>query len=315
MTQREKVKVLYIAGLGRSGSTLIDTILGQVDGFFSVGEVHRLWDSGPVADRVCGCGAKLVECEVWSQILDEAFGGPKQIEAKQMVRMQRQGYRTRHLVNMLMPWGSRWIRRRLGDHLDDLGRFYRAIGHVTHSRVVVDSSKFPSYGFVLEHVDDIELHVLHLVRDPRAVVYSWQTHKHDPSTGKPLGSINPTKTAGLWLAWNYAIQQFWQDGPHYMRLRYEDFVRQPRQTIERILAFVDEPNAATPFISETEVKLGESHTVAGNPIRLNTGVVKIKLDTRWQSNIILSHRRTTVMIDRPFMIKYNYPLSDPATEG
>ena len=35
----ERVKVLYIAGSGRSGSTILDRILGQLDGFFSVGEL------------------------------------------------------------------------------------------------------------------------------------------------------------------------------------------------------------------------------------------------------------------------------------
>jgi len=35
-------RVLYIAGWGRSGSTILDNVLGQVDGFFSAGELMFL---------------------------------------------------------------------------------------------------------------------------------------------------------------------------------------------------------------------------------------------------------------------------------
>jgi len=33
-------KVLYIAGWGRSGSTILDNVLGQLDGCFSTGELN-----------------------------------------------------------------------------------------------------------------------------------------------------------------------------------------------------------------------------------------------------------------------------------
>jgi len=39
----EKIKVVYIGGVGRSGSTLIDLLAGQADGFFSVGEIIWIW--------------------------------------------------------------------------------------------------------------------------------------------------------------------------------------------------------------------------------------------------------------------------------
>ena len=35
-----RTKVLFIGGYGRSGSTLLDRLLGQIDGFVSVGEVR-----------------------------------------------------------------------------------------------------------------------------------------------------------------------------------------------------------------------------------------------------------------------------------
>ena len=43
--REKKVKVLFIAGNGRSGSTILDVILGQLEGFFAVGELRRIWGS------------------------------------------------------------------------------------------------------------------------------------------------------------------------------------------------------------------------------------------------------------------------------
>jgi hypothetical protein len=38
--------VLFVVGSGRSGSTLLDILLGQIPGFFSTGELHSLWWAG-----------------------------------------------------------------------------------------------------------------------------------------------------------------------------------------------------------------------------------------------------------------------------
>src|SRR5207249_8771406 len=76
------VKVLYVAGSGRSGSTILDRILGQVDGFFSAGELCNLWGRGLLARRRCGCGTPVPDCPVWGAVLAEAFGGADQVDAE-----------------------------------------------------------------------------------------------------------------------------------------------------------------------------------------------------------------------------------------
>ena len=109
----DKIKVLYVAGWGRSGSTVLTNILGEVDGFVSVGEVNFLWQHGLIENRLCGCGVPFRECEEWTKILDRAFGGADSVDPHRMVRLQNAGVRTRHVPLMLTPWG----RRRLQSHL------------------------------------------------------------------------------------------------------------------------------------------------------------------------------------------------------
>ena len=49
-------RVLYIGGLGRSGTTLLERILGELPGACALGEVVHLWDRDVRADERCACG-------------------------------------------------------------------------------------------------------------------------------------------------------------------------------------------------------------------------------------------------------------------
>ena len=59
-----RTRVLVVGGWGRCGSTLLDMLLGQIDGFVSAGEVRELWLRGCVEDRPCGCGDALQQLRV-----------------------------------------------------------------------------------------------------------------------------------------------------------------------------------------------------------------------------------------------------------
>jgi len=63
------VKVLYIAGETRSGSTLLDCMLGETGSFFSTGELFLIWRQGFMQDLLCGCGKKIRDCEFWGAVI------------------------------------------------------------------------------------------------------------------------------------------------------------------------------------------------------------------------------------------------------
>jgi hypothetical protein len=311
---REKVKVLYVAGWGRSGSTILTNILGQVDGLVSVGEVNFLWKHGLIENRLCGCGAPFRECPEWTEVLNEAFGGGNRIDPHRMVRLQGAGARTRHVPLMLTSWGRRRLKSRLREYLNNLGRLYEAIRDSTGSRVIVDSSKFPSYGYTLGMVPNVELYVVHLVRDPRAVAYSWLKKKVQPpsKTGEfgYMHRYDPVKSSLMWGAWNLSAEMLWRRYPErYMRLRYEDFVGEPRETIERILGMVQEPATRLPFAGERVAELGASHTISGNPNRFRTGTVKLRPDEEWASRMKPGDRALVTLLTFPLLARYRYPVA------
>ena len=68
-TALDEVSVLYIAGIGRSGSTLLCRTLGTVDGFLATGELMRIISRGVQTGDLCSCGDPVRQCELWGPII------------------------------------------------------------------------------------------------------------------------------------------------------------------------------------------------------------------------------------------------------
>src|SRR2546430_17108956 len=68
-------RVLYIGGLGRSGTTLLERLLGELPGACALGEVVHLWDRDVRDDERCACGRPFSGCDFWRAVGERAFGG------------------------------------------------------------------------------------------------------------------------------------------------------------------------------------------------------------------------------------------------
>ena len=302
------VKVLYVVGLGRSGSTILSNSLGQIGGYFSAGELNFIWRHNVIENRLCGCGRPFRECPVWTRVMDEAFGGMDGVDPREMMRLQSSGTRTRHIPLMLTARGDRVLEERLEKLLINYGRLYEAIGSVTGSRVIVDSSKEPAHGYAMSLVPGVDFRVVHLIRDPRAAAYSWLKKKPQPDSEEieHMVRFSPTKSSALWDSWNASAEALWRRTPErYLRLRYEDFVADPRKSLQRILGLL-EVTAELPLAGEREVMLGVSHTVSGNPNRFETGAVELRPDHEWMDKMEPRHRALVTALTYPLLKRYGY---------
>jgi len=312
-SEMERVKVLYIMGMTRSGSTILDRIIGQCDGFFSLGESYSIWDLNVLQNQRCGCGSRFDECGVWTRIFANAYGGIYQDTALEMSCVWNRYLRTRHIPRMFIPFGGINRKRCLDNYKQQMERLYRAIRRVTGARVIIDSSKFPTYARLLTEMPGIELFVVHIVRDPRAVAYSWLRRKKEPSSGDAnelMQRMTPAGTAKLWGVWNVAGElAFRGRNIPYLRIRYEDFIAEPKSTVERILDLVHEPSKGLPFTGEMTIELGIDHTLAGNPNRFATGVQELSLDDAWKTKLKSGHRRLVTSITWPLLKRYGYELT------
>jgi hypothetical protein len=198
-------------------------------------------------------------------------------------------------------------------YLAALAKLFAAIHDATGSAVVIDSSKAPGHGYLLSQLPSLDLRVVHMVRDPRAVAWSWQKKKvYDPSGEQPklMSRHSPARSARLWVTWNLASELLWRHhGERYLRLRYEDFARQPRAHVARILEWVGlRPDAVT-FTADGAVDLEPTHAVAGNPSRFATGAVEVKPDEAWRQGLAAGPRRLVTLLTWPLLLRYGYRLA------
>ncbi len=303
----DRVKVLYIAGWGRSGSTLLDTILGQLDGFFPAGELADIWQAGFIGNNLCGCGSPFQDCPVWKAVIHTAFGGFDGIDPLRMSRISRHETRTIRMLQFFLTYGAPSSSGTRREYLDRLSQLYRAAASATGSRVIADSSKTPSYAALLGLVPEIDLYIVHLIRDPKAVAHSWSIRK--PKPGDYMRTMNAVKSSVLWNIWNGGSAFLGRRHPgRYLRIRYEDFVLAPKDAIRRILALVHEDAHSLPFPSDHSVRLTPTHTMKGNPSRFVTGEVEILPDERWKKGMHLLNRILVDLVTWPWLGKYGYRL-------
>jgi hypothetical protein len=296
------VKVLYVMSHGWSGSTILGNVLGELPGFFHAGELRTLWGEALPEGRVCGCGLTIGSCEVWTAILRTGFGEPASPSPGEIAAWHRKAARVRHTRRLLRlqaggPTGS----PALDAYLPVEGRLYAAIAEVTGSRVVVDSSKRTGDAAILRLMPGVDPFFVHLVRDPRAVAYSWRVRD---SRHGPLQTMREWTVANLS---DEAVRRSDEPG-RSIRVRYEDFVARPRATVEAVVALVGEWPSDLPFLDEHTVDLRVHHTVGGNPSRFERGRVRLVNEEAWRAKLSSTDRLAVAALAWPLMLRYRYPI-------
>lgn len=300
--------VLYVGGTGRSGSTMLAGVLGEVSGLVSVGEVRFLWQRGILENRLCGCGSPFSGCDFWSAVLDRALGpAPAAHRAALASRLHSQLDRRTRLRTV--PAHLRHLSDGDASELDDvLTRVYAAVAETAGCPVVVDSSKLPTYAALLSRLPAVDLRVAHLVRDPRAAAYSWRRRKLQPDLGPGafMERRGATKSALLWTIWNRSLEALaGQDA--YARLTYEAFLADPHGRASRLLGDLGLPgDLGSVFTTPDVVRLGEQHTVAGNPSRHRQGLVRLVPDSEWRASMSGTDRGVVTALTWPVMVRYGY---------
>ena len=292
--------MLFIAGYGRSGSTLLDRVLGQVPGFLSIGELRHIFREGYLENRRCGCGERFLECEFWRAVTVRAFGAGRDQELRQLAARKRRIDRWWLFPQLGWQLGTARQRRAVGRYREVLRALYRAIAAESGAEVMIDSSKDVSHGYALRGLGaPIEPYVLHLVRDSRAVAYSWQRRKFNPGNGGEMDRYSLLRTSAEWNLINALTALHRPTGARYETLRYGDFAADPAAAVEDVLRFLGEEGRPNPVSADRTVHLGRDHTAAGNPNRFRCGEVRISADDEWRREMPVRSRALVAALTLP----------------
>lgn len=316
------VEILYIAGIGRSGSTVLGRILGGHRDHVPVGELMRICGRGVVDNEFCSCGEPARSCEFWGEVFErlEARIGLDAGDAAELSRLRRRMTEGSAAVLTLSPWKPDRVRRRL-DRLRVLARHsYRAVRDVSGAEVLVDASKNLAWGRLLIGTPGIRVRVLHLIRDSRGVVHSFGKTKRRRGSredGELMTRYGPATTSLLWNVDNLLAERLGRGAEDYTRLRYRDFVRSPGRAASAVL----ENGAGPPDSSHVDgrsVELGRQHVLTGNPVRFQDGTITLQEDVAWRDAMGAGTRGLVTALTAPLLRRYGYlgdgnPGSKPRT--
>lgn len=316
----EPPRVLFIAGVGRSGTTVVERMLNELGDASAVGESIFLWKRGLVAGERCGCGEPFGGCPFWTAVGAEAFGGWDQVDAGRIERLRVEVDRTRRVPSLVARRTSASLGADQQDYLDHVVGVLQAAATVAgRPPVLIDSSKHVSTAALLSLDPRLDVRMLHMVRDPRGVAHSRMRVKHRPEAGNvAMSTISPQKAAARWVSDNLGYEALAARGVPTLRVRYEDVMAEPRRALvdiarfagaaasEEDLAFLDGRTArfSTPM-----------HSAAGNPMRFAGQEMEIRMDTSWREAMAAPARRTVAAITAPMLLRYGYPLRVQGRRG
>lgn len=287
----EAVRVIYIIGAGRSGSTLLDTVLASHPDVVGVGELVNLHSAGWTSNEVCACGKLGTECDFWTSVRAAWQRRVPEATVEGYVALQK---RIEFYSGLGLMQIARMLRQRIAPtaefqaYLRQTEALYQAIAEASGKSIIVDSSKHPIRGALLAHLRGIDLRLVHLVRDARAVVWSRKKALEADQKSGVQFAIKPRSawySVAFWAFINVlaAVVCLFRRRQS-LRMRYEDFVAEPQAQLERLGRVCDLDYSATTQALLTGQPLKVEHPIAGNRMRMK-GSVTLKPDWEWRDRL------------------------------
>jgi hypothetical protein len=298
-------RIIYIGGSGRSGSTLIQSILGSNPGFLCIGEVQHIWKYLSWANVKCSCNNLIQECTFWSQVLKRS-GITGEEDYLRLAQLSNTYNRTRRIISLERKVDN----TRYRELLDATQELYSAIGEVAGENVLVDSSKTPSHLYLLTNIRTLDIRLFHLVRDPRGVAYSW---KHRRKQKIALTGIDAkmdqrpmVATTLRWMYENYYTDKWRTSANGYTLLRFEDFIHFPYETLKKSLDELELQEIPIQILNDEVIELTEEHSIGGNPDRFIRTKIKISSKEEWRDVIHPFARLVLGLLSSPMLFRYGY---------
>lgn len=214
-------KVVFILGIGRSGSTMLDLMLGSHSQGFSLGEISKLpqiYRRTPSPTAFCPTGT------FWADHFSDA-------DAQQLA-LGLSGRRLHARIPLKVERRLRELTRQ-----DAVLNPYTLLAKRIQKQILIDSSKYPDW--VSQRLtarefrqDKLQAYVIHAVRDGRAVLNSYLRAYPD---------LTVDQVSRRWLKNLQDCNRLYQTLPPERRLqvRYEVLATDPNATMQQVCRFLN----------------------------------------------------------------------------
>lgn len=307
--------IVYIAGLGHSGSTIFDLALGGHSAIAGLGEVHRLSiasgrDDSPMR---CSCDHPVGLCSFWVKValeLGARSSRRRDVDTTlaalsttdpQLALLRGDGVYPEHgqdttcrptvdralaIVGSrrLLKAASRWSSsaRTASANAVNSYEVFDAVRRAHRVAVILDATKTPSRlkGLLMERPQDVDLRVIYIVRDGRAVCASRMRRE-----GVPMA-----QSVATWKAEHrrHRLARLTISSNRLTTVRYEEFATHPERVLAGVCAWL-----GVPFEEGMLDLNGERHSIGGNPVRFDSSRLSdVRLDERWRHELSAEDLRT-----------------------
>lgn len=286
---RGQLKVISIIGSGRSGSTVLDVVLGSHPAIEGVGALAKLPSSGWIRndDRRCACGRPIHGCGYWLEVYRRWSEEVGEGGLARYIRLQSRYERSRAWARLLLE------ERRASPAFRTYGwmtaTLYQAISKVSGRSIIVDSSKRPVRTYALLATGALDIRVTHLIRDGRGVVWSRSRPlERNVEAGVPR-SRPPTpwwRSTCHWMLAN--LESKWVSrragAGKATRITYEAIVQRPAEVLKDLSLVIGEDLGPIALAIAQGRVMASGHRVGGNRSRLS-GSIRLRPDFRWTTEL------------------------------
>jgi hypothetical protein len=280
-----QVRYLYVVGSIFSGSTLLAFVLNTHPEIVSIGEPYNA--PRHFKGYRCSCGELLLDCPFFTALQSRvrALGSPFDLTDWRPMLFHTSRYPflnsvvTRTFPNDFLERTKRRLLDAWPGYAAATARNGQQVWHlasaaleITGKRVFADTQKSAGRISFLRAIPQLDLKVIHLVRDARGGAASLMKHL----------SIGAVPAAYRWRITNMNAERARRLVPpdRWMRVKYEDLCADPQRVVDAIADFAGVGRAILP----RNIFAGEHH-IMGNDMRLARGDQAIRRDDSWRTRL------------------------------
>ena len=273
------MQIVFICGYGRSGSTLLNRVLGSHEEAIAIGEFYQMWRYFLCKNHVCSCGKHLTRCPLWKAAITSVAKNSNHNfvkETKKILYKHTPKYKGIINTDEKNNLTTRKYAREKREIKIRLKKVYKSISEISNKSIIVDASKYVPYAKLLTEIGDIEVKYIHIVRDLINVHSSRSERKKIANTGKHTDRYSFVRTYLGWHVYNIMAKKLCSKSMS-CNIKYENMCREPARTIQNIVEKLQlgwDVNQI--FTGPRAVYLPKGHIPAGNAMRFENREIKIE---------------------------------------
>jgi sulfotransferase family protein len=290
---KNKITLIYILGAGRSGSTILSTIIGASKSVFNCADLMQIYEYGCLKKN-CNDGYSIFESPFWSKVL-KLYDPDNKVDYCKSAKENRTLEYHSSIINIFTS------KKKVMQFVAEQEKLIQSISYVSKKNYIVDSSKYVNRAFLLTKLKNIDVRFIYNIRDSRGVINSFNK--------KVQSSRNPFSAILYYDVVNLMSELLYLTLPRSkkIKIRYEDIILDRTNTIDRLSTFlnINFDDVLEVLEKSEDVEIGP--VIEGNRM-VKKRKVKLYYDNEWLGKESRINRIIYYVFSLPFMVMNKYKI-------